>query len=71
MNNTATIDKVTNEELIRKEWRKKRREKEISLSEIAAFIGCNHAHLSQYELKPNWNMAEDKVQLYMGYIESH
>jgi transcriptional regulator with XRE-family HTH domain len=55
-------------EINREEWRMKRLMKRITLTEIAKHLGCTHSLISMWE--SGTQMAEDKVEAYIKYIES-
>lgn len=52
----------------RETWRLKRLGKRITLKEIAKELGCSYNLISMYE--SGGQMAADKVEAYMKYIES-
>jgi DNA-binding transcriptional regulator YiaG len=53
----------------RRNWRLKRIDKEITITEIAKHLGCAHSLISMWE--SGGKMSEDKVQDYIRYIEEH
>lgn len=52
-------------------WRKKRRSKEISLTEIAKYVGCSSQHLTQWEKKDDYYISDKILSGYKYYIENN
>jgi transcriptional regulator with XRE-family HTH domain len=59
---TYTIDKRAYYAMLRKQ-------KKITLREVADYVGCSIAHISRWENDLN-NMSDEKQQKYYQYIEN-
>ena len=54
---------------LREEYFLKRRQKKITMQEIAEYIGCSQSLISRYETG-DCGMKKEKLEMYREYIDS-